>query len=40
MILGVTIGNHACVDAVLTQKLDEFKSLEHTLKLLNVHDAP
>jgi len=36
---GSPIGNSACVDAVLMQKLDEFKRLQHRLKLLNVHDA-
>ena len=39
MLLGASIGNRACVDAVLMQKLDEFKRLQHRLKLLNVHDA-
>jgi len=39
MHLGASIGNIACVDAVLMQKLDEFKRLQHRLKLLNVHDA-
>ena len=39
MLLGAPIGNSACVDAVLMQKLDEFKRLQHRLKLLNVHDA-
>jgi len=39
MLLGAPIGNSACVDAVLVQKLDEFKRSQHRLKLLNVHDA-
>jgi len=36
---GSPIENSACVDAVLMQKLDEFKRLQHRMKLLNVHDA-
>jgi len=39
MHLGAPIGNSSCVDAVLIQKLDEFKRLQHRLKSLNVHNA-